>query len=282
MRKRRNLEALRSANGGHLRCQCNLLTTAIQSEQRICRYDPEADIDAAELRLLEDQRNLLVKYPACLEEPAAAAGGTEAPPDLARGVDGELHFPPAAAVDEHGAGGAAGAQAADTSPRVQEPAAAAGGTEAPPDLARGEDGELHFPPTAAADEHGAGGAAGAQAGDTSPRVQEPAAAAGGTEAPPDLARGVDGELHFPPAAAADEHGAGGAAGAQAADTSPRVQAQPEGRRARATTRSQAAAAPLPLRPKPASRSRGRSRLGTAGGRLPSSPAAVAGDAVASE
>ncbi|GLC39643.1 hypothetical protein PLESTM_000921700, partial [Pleodorina starrii] len=160
----------------------------------------------------------------CVQEPAAAAGGTEAPPDLARGVDGELHFPPAAAVDEHGAGGAAGAQAADTSPRVQEPAAAAGGTEAPPDLARGVDGELHFPPAAAADEHGAGGAAGAQAADTSPRVQEPAAAAGGTEAPPDLARGVDGELHFPPAAAADEHGAGGAAGAQAADTSPRVQA----------------------------------------------------------
>ncbi|GLC51425.1 hypothetical protein PLESTB_000501100 [Pleodorina starrii] len=290
-----------------------------------------------------------------VQEPAAAVGGTEAPPDLARGVDGELHFPPAAAADEHGAGGAAGAQAADTSPRVQEPAAAAGGTEAPPDLARGVDGELHFPPAAAADEHGAGGAAGAQAADTSPRVQEPAAAAGGTEAPPDLARGVDGELHFPPAAAADEHGAGGAAGAQAADTSPRVQpasrsrgrsrlgtaggrlpsspaavagdavaseagaalqsadasprvqepaaavggteappdlargvdgsqsaAQPEGRRARATTRSQAAAAPLPLRPKPASRSRGRSRLGTAGGRLPSSPAAVAGDAVASE
>ncbi|GLC64607.1 hypothetical protein PLESTF_000183900 [Pleodorina starrii] len=191
-----------------------------------------------------------------VQEPAAAAGGTEAPPDLARGVDGELHFPPAAAADEHGAGGAAGAQAADTSPRVQEPAAAAGGTEAPPDLARGVDGELHFPPAAAADEHGAGGAAGAQAADTSPRVQEPAAAAGGTEAPPDLARGVDGELHFPPAAAADEHGAGGAAGAQAADTSPHVQ--------------------------PASRSRGRSRLGTAGGRLPSSPAAVAGDAVASE
>ncbi|GLC54088.1 hypothetical protein PLESTB_000822500 [Pleodorina starrii] len=291
-----------------------------------------------------------------LQEPAAAAGGTEAPPDLARGVDGELHFPPTAAADEAGAGGAAGAQAADTSPhvqaqpegrrarattrsqaaaaplplrpkpasrsrgrsrlgtaggrlpsspaavagdavaseagaalqsadaspRVQEPAAAAGGTEAPPDLARGVDGELHFPPAAAADEHGAGGAAGAQAADTSPRVQEPAAAAGGTEAPPDLARGVDGELHFPPAAAADEHGAGGAAGAQAADTSPRVQAQPEGRRAKATTRSQAAAAPLPLRPKPASRSRGRSRLGTAGGRLPSSPAAVAGDAVASE
>ncbi|GLC47143.1 hypothetical protein PLESTM_002034100 [Pleodorina starrii] len=63
-----------------------------------------------------------------------------------------------------------------------------------------------------------------QSADASPRVQEPAAAAGGTEAPPDLARGVDGELHFPPAAAADEHGAGGAAGAQAADTSPRVQA----------------------------------------------------------
>ncbi|GLC33957.1 hypothetical protein PLESTM_000138000 [Pleodorina starrii] len=235
-----------------------------------------------------------------VQEPAAAAGGTEAPPDLARGVDGELHFPPTAAADEAGAGGAAGPAGrppcegdypltggrGTTAPPPkagqQEPAAAAGGTEAPPDLARGVDGELHFPPAAAADEHGAGGAAGAQAADTSPRVQEPAAAAGGTEAPPDLARGVDGELHFPPAAAADEHGAGGAAGAQAADTSPRVQAQPEGRRAKATTRSQAAAAPLPLRPKPASRSRGRSRLGTAGGRLPSSPAAVAGDAVASE